>query len=265
MVRSFDLETGRKNWEYDTLSIIATSPMIVDGRAYVMDGDDEMFIFDLRSGGRKRRPYRRIGCGESGYSSPVFVRGTLYLTCDHHLTAIRGSTPALAPEIEAPTPRGRAPDAQYVPTPPDVVQAMLQLAALREGDLLYDLGSGDGRILLAAARTAGVTAVGVEIDRDLVEESRQALERERHPGHLRVEHGDLLKADFSAATVVTLYVGTRLNGLLAPKLRALKPGSRVVSHDFEVPGLACERVLTMTSAQDAREHRIFLYRIGAEK
>lgn len=138
----------------------------------------------------------------------------------------------------------RDPDVVYVPTPQPVVDAMLELAEVRPGDVLYDLGSGDGRIPIAAARRHGVRAVGIDIDPDMVREAR-ANARNAGVAHLvRFEEGDLFQADFRDADVVTLYLLDSLNLKLRPRLLAeLEPGTRIVSHEFDMGDWMPERVL----------------------
>lgn len=124
-------------------------------------------------------------------------------------------------------------DIHYVPTPEPVVAAMLEMAEVGEGDVLYDLGSGDGRIPIAAAKQFGVRAVGIEIDPRLIEIARDNA-KEAGVSHLvEFREADLFATDFSDADVVTLYLGDTLNLRLRPRLLdQLEPGARVVSHDF---------------------------------
>lgn len=124
-------------------------------------------------------------------------------------------------------------DIHYIPTPEPVVDEMLRLAELEEGDLLFDLGSGDGRIPIAAARDYGVRAIGIEIDAGLIERARENA-RDAGVDHLvEFRQEDLFAADVSDADVVALYLGDMLNLRLRPKLlEELEPGSRVVSHAF---------------------------------
>jgi ubiquinone/menaquinone biosynthesis C-methylase UbiE len=123
----------------------------------------------------------------------------------------------------------------FVPTPPETVDEMLRQANLKKGDVLYDLGSGDGRIPLAAAKQYGVRAVGIDIDPKLVSEANESARREGLEGLVSFRHEDMFAADISEATVVTLYLSNTLNVMLRPKLlRELRPGSRIVSHDFRM-------------------------------
>jgi ubiquinone/menaquinone biosynthesis C-methylase UbiE len=131
--------------------------------------------------------------------------------------------------------RLRRPDVIFVPTPPETVDEMLRQAHLKKGDVLYDLGSGDGRIPLAAARQYGVRAVGIDIDPKLVAESNEAARRESLDHLVSFRNEDLFAADFRDATVVTLYLSDTLNVMLRPKLlRELRPGTRIISHDFRM-------------------------------
>lgn len=141
-------------------------------------------------------------------------------------------------------PRMRRPDVIYVPTPPETVDEMLRQARLGKGDVLFDLGSGDGRIPLAAAKQYGVRAVGIDIDAKLVEEAAGAARRGGLEHLVTFRLGDMFAADLSGATVVTLYLSDRLNVLLRPKLlRELPVGARIVSHDFRMGDWPPERAV----------------------
>jgi SAM-dependent methyltransferase len=125
----------------------------------------------------------------------------------------------------------------FVPTPIEVVDRMLELAEVKKGDVVYDLGSGDGRIVIRAAKKYGVRAVGIEMDSWLVAEAREKAKQERvdHLVEFRLE--DALQADVSAATVITLYMLPWFNEKIQPNLRKqLKPGSRIVAHDYGIEG-----------------------------
>lgn len=123
--------------------------------------------------------------------------------------------------------------APFVPTPHEVVNRMLELAEIKQGDVLYDLGSGDGRIVVAAARQFGIRAVGFEVDPVLVKDSRQIIKRAGLEELVEIREQDIRSVDFSPASVVTMYLYPAANLRLRPVLmRELKPGSRVISHDF---------------------------------
>jgi ribosomal protein L11 methylase PrmA len=127
------------------------------------------------------------------------------------------------------------PDVIYVPTPHEVVDDMLRLANVRKGDVLYDLGSGDGRIAIAAAKKYGIKAVGIDIDPERIREATENARKAGVTGLVQFRQEDLFKADFREATVVTLYLLPDLNVKLRPRLwDELKPGTRVVSHQFDM-------------------------------
>ena len=126
-------------------------------------------------------------------------------------------------------------DVLYVPTAPSVVETMLEVADVTERDVVYDLGSGDGRVPIMAAKKFGARGVGLEIDSALVAEARMAARRQGVAGKVQFRQKDLFGADLSEATVVTLYLGPGINVRLRPKLlRELDPGDRIVSHDFQM-------------------------------
>ena len=129
----------------------------------------------------------------------------------------------------------QTPDVIYVPTPHEVVDDMLRLANVGKGDVLYDLGSGDGRIAIAAAKKFGIKAVGIDIDPDRIKEATENARKAGVSNLVQFRQEDLFKADFKEATVVTLYLLPDLNVKLRPRLwEDLKPGTRIVSHQFDM-------------------------------
>ncbi len=130
----------------------------------------------------------------------------------------------------------RRPDVIYVPTPPEVVDAMLEMAEVKDGDVLYDLGSGDGRIPIAAVKRANLKkAVGIDIDPTRIQEANDNARAQGVTGKVEFRQADLFASDFSDASVITLYLLDSLNEKLRPKLLAeLKPGTRIVSHAFRM-------------------------------
>jgi ribosomal protein L11 methylase PrmA len=127
------------------------------------------------------------------------------------------------------------PDVIFVPTPHEVVDDMLRLANVRKGDILYDLGSGDGRIAIAAAKKYGVRAIGIDIDPERIREANENARKAGVSNLVEFRQADLFKADFREATVVTLYLLPDLNVKLRPRLwDELKPGTRIVSHQFDM-------------------------------
>lgn len=138
----------------------------------------------------------------------------------------------------------QTPDVIFVPTPQDVVEDMLRLANVKKGDVLYDLGSGDGRIAITAAKKYGIKATGIDIDPERIREATENAKKAGVTDLVQFRQEDLFKADFKDATVVTLYLLPDLNVKLRPKLwNELKPGTRIVSHQFEMGKWKPEKTL----------------------
>jgi SAM-dependent methyltransferase len=152
--------------------------------------------------------------------------------------------------------------APYVPTPPDVIDAMLKLATVRRGDILYDLGSGDGRIIIRAAEKHEANAVGIEFDEQLCQVTRVAIREHHLEGRVRVIQGDILKQDLSEASVVTVYLLPKSLGKLAPLLQSeLKKGARVLSVNDEIPGWRFTKRLKVSENSSGRTWSVFLYEV----
>jgi ubiquinone/menaquinone biosynthesis C-methylase UbiE len=129
----------------------------------------------------------------------------------------------------------RKPDVIYYPTPPETVAEMLRMAKVTKGDVLYDLGSGDGRIPIAAASQYGIRAVGIEIDPKLVTEADEKARQANVATLVSFRNEDMFRVDLREATIVTLYLSEKLNVLLRRKLlNELRPGARILSHDFRM-------------------------------
>jgi SAM-dependent methyltransferase len=169
-------------------------------------------------------------------------------TTPHPAYATRAVEPARLPQ---------ALFVEYVSTPHDVVNRMLALARLTRDDVLYDLGCGDGRILVAAARKYGCRAVGYDLDPLRVNEARANARRHGVTDRVTVELRDIFEVDLSEATVVTLYLGTELNARLLPALRQLTPGVRIVSHDFGLADIPPDKVVKTFSREDRRQHMLY--------
>lgn len=164
-----------------------------------------------------------------------FLRSQFLVALTAAALAAAGSR-TLAAESPATNAAPRKPDVVFVPTPQPVVEKMLELAEVKKGDVVYDLGCGDGRIVVTAAKKYGVKAVGFDIDPQRVKEARENV-RTNQVGHLvTIEEADIFTLDLREATVVTLYLLPELNVRLMPQLAKLRPGSRIVSHDFGMKG-----------------------------
>jgi protein-L-isoaspartate O-methyltransferase len=154
--------------------------------------------------------------------------------------------------------------APYVVSPQEIVDRMLEIANLKAGETLYDLGSGDGRILFTAAQRYHAKAVGVEISDRLVRTTNDRIAQLGLQNLVTVIHGDLLQVDLTPADVVTIYLMTNSNELLRPNLeKYLKSGARVVSHEYQVPGWKPRYVEKVDP--DTRGHMIYLYTMPPKK
>ncbi len=151
--------------------------------------------------------------------------------------------------------------APYIPSPQVIVDRMLELARIRPGETVYDLGSGDGRVLITAARRYQAKAVGVELSPELCKSTTEKIERMGLQSQVMVVHANLLKVDLSSADVVTIYLLTSSNSRLRPNLeKYLHTGARVVSNDYEIRGWTAKE--TVSLKVDGTSHNIYLYEVG---
>lgn len=147
----------------------------------------------------------------------------------------------------------------YVPTPPEVVKKMLDLAKVGANDVVYDLGSGDGRVVIMAAEKYGAQAMGVELDEGRFKESSARLVKLGLEKRARIVRGNLFETDLRPATVVTLYLLPDVNQRLRPRLeKELRPGARVVSHNYLIERWKAQEVVTVTT-EDGVSHTVYLY------
>jgi SAM-dependent methyltransferase len=174
---------------------------------------------------------------------PVVLILLLFAAATAPALACAAGRPAEAPppqpQITATTPEAqkgelRSPDVIYVPTPQEVVDAMLEMANVTAKDVVYDLGSGDGRIPITAAQKYGARAVGIDIDPQRIKEANENLAKANVSDRVQFLNQDLFETDFSEATVITLYLLPSLNQKLMPLFKQLKPGTRIVSHSFDM-------------------------------
>jgi cyclopropane fatty-acyl-phospholipid synthase-like methyltransferase len=171
--------------------------------------------------------------------------------CALLLSAGCGSTVAVWTDGEVP----------FVRSTPAVIDRMLEMAQVKPGDLLYDIGSGDGAIVIRAAQKYGVRGIGIEIDQDLVARARDNAFREKVDKLVEFRAQDAFTVDVSPATVVTLYMLPDFNAKLRPILdRQLKPGARVVSHDFDIPGWVPDKVESV-KGDFLHDHKVLLFEI----
>ncbi len=169
-----------------------------------------------------------------------------------------GSPLSAAADEDRPPMRGQpGKDVMWLPTPDELMHRLFDLAAIRADDLVYDLGAGDGRVAIAAARRHGARAVGIEYDERLARHAQRNAERAGLADRVRIFQGDIFKEDFSAATVLTLYLLEDLNQQLRPTILALRPGTRVVSNTFSMGDWEPDQVVTVG------QHTGYFWRVPA--
>ncbi|MBC8874905.1 MAG: class I SAM-dependent methyltransferase [Planctomycetes bacterium] len=173
---------------------------------------------------------------------------------------VDASCAAAADEAKGKGPK-RTPDSVFVATPGDVVAKMLEVADVKKDDIIYDPGCGDGRIVVTAAKKYGCRGVGIELSPKLVKAARANAVRNEVKDRVRILEEDIYAVDMSEATVVTLYLLPGMNVRLIPQLQKLKPGARIVAHDYCFQGRVeePEKTVAMTSKEDAVEHHIYLW------
>ena len=153
----------------------------------------------------------------------------------------------------------------YVPTPQEVVERMLELAGVKKGDVVYDLGSGDSRIVVTAAKKYGVKAIGFEIDPERIKESHENIKKAGVGNLVEIRQQDIRTVDLSQASVLTMYLLPEVNLMIRPNIwKQMKPGSRVVSHDFDMGDW---KPLKTESIKDSSswDHTLYLWHVEANK
>jgi precorrin-6B methylase 2 len=167
------------------------------------------------------------------------------------------------PVAAEPAPEPKTPDVIFVPTPPAVVAKMLELAHVTKDDVVYDLGCGDGRIVVAAAKL-GCRAYGFDVDPNRIRESNENVAASGVGKLATIAQKDIFTLDLSKASVITLYLLPSLNVKLIPQLEKLKPGSRIVSHDFDMEGVTPDKVVDVTE-ENGYGHRVYLWTTPLKK
>lgn len=157
----------------------------------------------------------------------------------------------------------KEPDVPYVPTHEKVVAEMLTVAKVKKSDVLYDLGSGDGRIVITAAKKFGTRGTGIELLPLLVREARENAEKAGVSQLAKFVEGDIFEANISDATVVTLYLLPAVNMKLRPKLLALRPGTRIVSHNYDMEDWKPEKTIKLNLSDG--EHTVFYWVVPTPK
>ncbi len=178
-------------------------------------------------------------------------RFSFILYCAAIAAVLYGQAPAQDTEKLAP----------YYPTPETIVVKMLQLGELKAGEKMFDLGSGDGRIVIMAARKFKADGTGVEFDKDLCRQSSERIKSLGLESRARIINGDIMKQDYSSASLLTVYLLPGSNDRLRPLLeKQLKKGTRIVSHDFEFGDWTPEKTEHIEDDGEGRSHTLYLYR-----
>jgi outer membrane protein assembly factor BamB/precorrin-6B methylase 2 len=266
-----EFKTGKEVWK-DAGAVGGTvSPTWADGHLYLRSQEGKVALVEATPKGYTPKGLLKIpeAVDKRGSTAPVVAGGRLYLRDDDRLFCydVQGSAAGPAPAKEgedkpgktARPPRDREAHDVFVPTPQDVVERMLELVKVKREEVVYDLGCGDGRIVATAARKYGCKAYGCDIDPECVKLSRETVEKQGVGRLVTIEKKDLFELDLSGADVVTLYLLPRTNERLIPQLKKLKPGARVVTHAFGIPGIRPDRVVTWRSEEDDLEHEIYIY------
>jgi ribosomal protein L11 methylase PrmA len=153
----------------------------------------------------------------------------------------------------------RTPDVVYVGTPYDVVSRMIKLAGVKKEDMVYDLGCGDGRMVILAAQKHGCRGMGFDIDPERVSTALANVKKNGVGNLVKIVERDIFTVDLSEADVLLLYLLPELNKKLLPQFEKLKPGSRLVTHDYDIEGIEPDKSIQVTSNEDNASHTLFLY------
>jgi SAM-dependent methyltransferase len=152
----------------------------------------------------------------------------------------------------------RAPDTHFIATPHEVVEIMVRLADVKETDVVYDLGCGDGRIVIAAAKKARCKAYGFDLDPQMVKISKANVKKETLEAFVTIKQQDIFDLDLTNVSVVALYLFPEINIALIPQLEKMKPGSRIVTHDYGIDGIDPDAT-AIVYCKDGKSYKIFLY------
>ena len=276
--------TGEVVWEaerpksrpYGMIALVAA-----DGYLYLRQSDGVMKLIEARPQGLVAHGSFSIPDHQPsiGATNPVIAGGKLYLRDNQRLFCYDVSEGALAaPKADAPTiqfdvskpaavgeTKTRTLRSVFVPTPQDVVEKMLELAKVKQADVVYDLGSGDGRIVITAAKKYGCKAIGYELDKELVESSRAKADAAGVKSLVTIEARDLFTADLRDADVIAVFLLPQQLEKLLPQLEKMKPGTRIVSHQFAIPGVPCDKAEHAESLEDSAKHTLYLWTVPLKK
>jgi hypothetical protein len=204
-----------------------------------------------------------FGLDLASYQPPL--DGLSLTKADNRPPARLGPEKKVAQQQTEPAEETHRPDVIYVPTPPKVVEKMLEMAKVTKDDIVYDLGCGDGRIVVTAAKKYGCKAYGFDVDPQRIKESNENVEKNNVGDLVTITQKDIFTLDLSQANVITLYLLPSLNVKLIPQLEKLKPGSRIVSHDFAMRGVTPDEVVTVQDDDSSLDHTVYLWTTPLKK
>lgn len=267
-----NVETGEIKWGPKDTAATRAGMTCADGHLYFLSSDGKVELVEATP--EKYKPksaftlpdYKR----SDSATNPVIANGRLFLRNEDRLfcydvreAALKEPRPkAEVITLPAPPKVETAPAMEvYVPTPQDVCEKMLELADVKQSDVVVDLGSGDGRIVITAAKKYGCKSTGYELDEELTRLSQQSIEQAGLKELAAIERKDVLTADLGGASVITMYFSESFLKKLRPQLEKLKPGTRIVSHQFQIPGATPEKMLGILSPHDGVQHAIYLWTI----
>jgi len=289
LVHCLSAKTGERYWAYDVLASIWSAPLIVGETVYIGDEDAKVSIFRLsadpkramkpgdglafvRGKAKDLLPIAELELDSTIHTSPVFANGVLYIATRSRLYAIgaekvqnaaRSDKSGQHPPEEQRREKSeidRVPKAAFVPTPHDLVDQMLKLAGVKEGDVVCDLGSGDGRIPIMAAKKYGATGVGFEINVELINQSKKTAEATGVADRVTFHKDNLFNADLTGVDVLTLYLYLVQNRKLLPRLQKLNNGVRIVTHRYQLPGVRAETTMQFNSSDSGETHTLYCYK-----
>ncbi|MEO8271583.1 MAG: PQQ-binding-like beta-propeller repeat protein, partial [Aureliella sp.] len=279
MPACIDIETGKTVWKARGSGTGKSAATYADGHLYFRWADGTIGLVEASPAAYMEKSHFKLDEPRNSLGStfPVIAGGGLYIRDNDRLHKYDVKLhPAnfVAPETRfvtlerpkesqrPPLPAGqRIPIAIFVPTPHDVVAKMLEMAQLSKDDVLTDLGSGDGRILVEAAKQYKCRAIGIELDEDLVALSKEKISESNVNTLVTIKMADLFETDFSKASVVTAYVYRDMLQRLIPQFKKLKSGSRIITHQFDIPGFRPAKTLKFDSQETGAEHTIYLWTI----
>ena len=272
-----DIKSGKTVWQARGSGKGKAAATYADGHLYIRWSDGTIGLVEDNPTAYVEKNFFKLDEPRNGIGStfPVIASGCLYLRDNDRLykyDVSQRSVDAVLPEPRVITmakpeqsKRQHLPSSQrgakaiFVPTPMDVVAKMLEIAKVGKEDVVVDLGSGDGRILIEAANKHGCRAIGIEIDPELVKISKQRIQDASLNDLVTITEADLFEAEFGDATVVTAYLYSDLLKRLLPKFGKLKPGSRIVTHQFAIPGISPDETVRIVSQETGAEHTIYLW------